>query len=283
MIHIVTDSMADFTWEEAERLGIARMPMPVLFGTEECWEGRNMTRAEFYQRMRVAEELPKTSQVSPERFRKAFNERLKEAGDSVLCITGSSKLSGCCQSAIMAREICDAPERVSVVDSRTASAAQAQLVYMALTRRAQAANAQALAEELEALKRRQRAFGQADDLKYLVMGGRLSPLVGKVGTALSIKPMLKLENGSIDKAGMVRGAAKTKGWYVEQLRKYPADTSIPLMVAGADCPEEVAQMKEYLEQSGLELPPIMTMDIGPIIGTHVGPGLIVLSWIEKQN
>lgn len=281
MIHIVTDSMADFTWEEAERLGVARMPMPVLFGTEECWEGKNITRAEFYQRMRTADELPKTSQVSPERFRKAFNERLETPGDTVLCITGSSKLSGCYQSAVMAREICHDPERVAVVDSLGASATQMQLVYMALTLREQAKDALALAEKIRELQSRQRAFGQAVDLKYLVMGGRLSPLVGRVGTALSIKPMLKIEGGKIDKAGMVRSAAKTKAWYVEQLKKYPPDLSVPLMVGGADCPEDVEILKEYLEQSDLELPPVLTMEIGPIIGTHVGPGLTLISWVEK--
>ena len=119
-------------------------------------------------------------------------------------------------------------------------------------------------------------------MKYLVMGGRLSPVVGKVGNALNIKPMLKIEGGTIDQAGLVRGAAKARAWYAEQLKKYPPDMSIPLLVAGADCPEETQRVKAYLEQTGLPLPPIETMGVGAIIGTHVGPGLIVMSWIEQK-
>lgn len=281
MIRILTDSMSDLTQEDASRLGITVLPMPVSYGEEERWEGIDLSREEFFARLRVAEELPHTSQIAPRAWQKAFDRELRDNEDELLCITGSSGLTGGYQSALLARESCAAPERMAVVDSLNATVGQALLVEMAVRHRDAGATLQELVNLVEKLKARQRVFGQADDLKYLVMGGRLSPVVGKVGNALNIKPMLKIEGGTIDQAGLVRGAAKARAWYVEQLKKYPPDRSVPLLVAGADCPTETQKVKEYLEQSGLPLPPIETMGVGTVIGTHVGPGLIVMSWIEQ--
>ena len=281
MIRILTDSMSDLTQEDASRLGITVLPMPVSYGEEERWEGVDLSRDEFFARLRVAEELPHTSQIAPRAWQKAFDRELRDNEDELLCITGSSGLTGGYQSALLARESCAAPERMAVVDSLNATVGQALLVEMAVRHRDAGATLQELVNLVEKLKARQRVFGQADDLKYLVMGGRLSPVVGKVGNALNIKPMLKIEGGTIDQAGLVRGATKARAWYVEQLKKYPPDRSVPLLVAGADCPTETQKVKEYLEQSGLPLPPIETMGVGAVIGTHVGPGLIVMSWIEQ--
>ena len=281
MIRILTDSMSDLTQEDASRLGITVLPMPVSFGEEERWEGVDLSRDEFFARLRVAEELPHTSQIAPRAWQKAFDRELRDNEDELLCITGSSGLTGGYQSALLARESCVAPDRMAVVDSLNATVGQALLVRMAVRRRDAGTTLQDLVSYVEKLKTRQRVFGQADDLKYLVMGGRLSPVVGKVGNALNIKPMLKIEGGTIDQAGLVRGAAKARAWYAEQLKKYPPDAEIPLLVAGADCPAETQKVKEYLEQAGLSLPPIETMGVGAVIGTHVGPGLIVMSWIEQ--
>ena len=281
MIRILTDSMSDLTQEDASRLGITVLPMPVSFGEEERWEGVDLSRDEFFARLRVAEELPHTSQIAPRAWQKAFDRELRDNEDELLCITGSSGLTGGYQSSLLARESCVAPERMAVVDSLNATVGQALLVRMAVRRRDAGTTLQDLVSYVEKLKTRQRVFGQADDLKYLVMGGRLSPVVGKVGNALNIKPMLKIEGGTIDQAGLVRGAAKARAWYAEQLKKYPPDAEIPLLVAGADCPAETQKVKEYLEQAGLSLPPIETMGVGAVIGTHVGPGMIVMSWIEQ--
>ena len=77
-------------------------------------------------------------------------------------------------------------------------------------------------------------IGMAADLKYLVMGGRLSPLVGKLGNRLSIKPTLKIEDGIVSKAGMVHGMAKGRAWYIEQLKECPPDPDVPVYIGGAD-------------------------------------------------
>ena len=124
-------------------------------------------------------------------------------------------------------------------------------------------------------------FGLADDLKYLVMGGRLNPLVGKVGGALNIKPTLMIKDGVIEKEGVVRGTKKGHAWYIEQLKKNPPDPSVPLYIGGADCPETVALLKSMVEEAGIDCT-IRTMDIGCLVGPHVGPGLTLMSWAKGE-
>ena len=279
MIRIVTDSMSDVSQEQARAYDIDVLPQPIRFGDEEFWDdGVSITQAEFYQRIRAATELPKTSQVPMGNFLDAFNRALENPENQVLCVTGSSHLSGCYQSACLAKESCVDPGRVTVIDSLNATCAETLLVEEAVAQRDAGRTVKEITERLEDLKSRHKIIGMADDLKYLVMGGRLSPLVGKVGTALHIKPPLKIEGGVIDKAGVVRGNAKGRAWYIEQLKLFPPDMSIPLYIGGADCPDMVALIHEQIEAAGLELPEIREVNIGCLIGTHVGPGLTLISW-----
>lgn len=210
MIRIVTESMSDFTQEEAKAADLIVMPLPIRFGMEEYWDdGVSLTQDDFYARLRVAKELPKTSQVPVEHYRKCFNRLLENPEDEVLVITGSSKLSGCYQSACIAREACHDPARVTVLDSLNATCAEYMLVDQALRyRREGVSDMPTMLAKLRDVMAHYKIIGMAADLKYLVMGGRLSPLVGKLGNRLSIKPTLKIEDGIVSKAGMVHGMAK---------------------------------------------------------------------------
>lgn len=283
MIHIVADSMSDVSQEKARAYGIDVQPQPIRFGEEEFWDdGVSITQAEFYRRVRAATELPKTSQVPMGNFMEAFNRALADPADEVICVTGSSILSGCYQSACVARENCVDPDRVTVIDSMTATCAETLMVEELVRMRDAGATMPEMVARMEDLKVRGKIVGMADDLKYLVMGGRLSPLVGKVGTALSIKPTLKIEDGVISKAGVVHGNAKGRAWYVEQLKTFPPDKDFPLYIGGADCPDMVALIRHQIEAAGLDLPEIREVSIGCLIGTHVGPGLTLLSWVKKS-
>lgn len=281
MIRIVTDSMSDITQQEAAAWGIEVVPLVVRFGQEEFLDGVDLSLADFYARLRQATELPKTSQVTPERFRDAFERNLLD-GDEVLCVTGSSRLSGTYQSAVLAREMVSAPERVYLVDSMSASLGEARLVMAALSLRQEIADGAALAERLEALKARCRLVGKAEELKYLVMGGRLNAAVGAIGTTLHIKPMLRLSEGLMHQAGLCRSQAKVHQWYVDRLRECPPDPAYPLILAGADCDAEVRLLREALDACGLALPmQVLQRQVGTVIGTYTGPGLTALGWVAQ--
>ena len=278
MIRLIVDSMSDITQEEAAALHIEVLPLTVRFGQKEFLDGVELMPDEFYTRLMNATELPKTSQLTPERFLSAFERNLLD-GDEIVCITGSSKLSGTYQSAVMARGMASAPERVHLVDSLNASLGEAQLVFQAVALRDAGAGAAEITAHLEQLKRRIRVVGMAEELKYLVMGGRLSGVAGAIGTTLSIKPMLRLEDGLIQAAGMCRSMARVQRWYLDAIRTGIPDKHYPIIIAGAHCPDLVEALHAALNESGY--PAAMMRRIGSVIGTYTGPRMTAVSWIAE--
>ena len=282
MIRIITEAMSDLTREDALRLNITLVAQPLRFGMEEYLDdGFSIKREDFFARMRVSTELPHTSMVPMAFWLDAFNKRLRNPEDEILCITGSSRLSGGHHSAEMAQEECDAPDRVTVVDTMSGSCGEMLLVEEAVRMRDKGASVAQIVARLEELKTRQLLVGLADDLKYLVMGGRLNPLIGKVGGALNIKPTLMLKDGVIEKESVVRGVKKGYAWYIEQLKKTPPDPSIPVYIGGADCADTVALLTNMVMEAGINCT-IRPMSIGCLVGTHVGPGLTLMSWVKSK-
>ena len=280
MIRMITEAMSDLTRSDAQRLGITIVAQPLRFGMEEYLDdGHSINRGEFFARMRASSELPHTSMVPMAFWLDAFNKGLRNPEDQIICITGSSRLSGGHHSAEMAREECDDPRRVTVIDSMSASCGEMLLVEAAARLRSEGATVQEIVDHVESLKSRQLLFGLADDLKYLVMGGRLNPLVGKVGGALNIKPTLMVKDGVIEKEGIVRGVKKGYAWYIEQLKKNPPVKGVPLYIGGADCPETVELLRSMVQEAGIDAE-IRPMSIGCLVGTHVGPGLTLMSWVK---
>lgn len=282
MIRIITDSMSDYIHAAHRDPGVLFAFQPVRFGMEEFTDdGVSLTQADFYARLRTARELPKTSMVPETAWKAALKQALADPVDCALIIAGSSRLSGGYQSAMNAAASMKAPDRVAVIDSLSATCGEIMLIDCAVRMRDAGATLEQTVDAIEALKGRQRLIGLADDLKYLVMGGRLNPLVGKLGSALAIKPTLKLEGGVIEKAGMVRGLKKGYAWYVEQVRLNPPDPAVPMYVGGADCPETAGMIRQMLLDAGIPLPEIRCVGVGCLIGAHVGPGLTLVCWATK--
>ena len=283
MIRIITDSMSDYIHTAHRDPGVLFAFQPVRFGMEEFTDdGVTLTQADFYARLRTATVLPKTSMVPEVAWKAALKTALADPDDCAIVIAGSSQLSGGCQSAISAAASLKQPDRIAVIDSLSASCGEIMLIDCAVRMRDAGATLQEAVAAIENLKSRQRLVGLADDLKHLVMGGRLNPIIGKVGSALAIKPTLKLEGGVIEKAGMVRGLKKGYAWYVEQVRQNPPDVSVPMYVGGADCPETAAMVRQLLLDAGVPLPEIRCVGIGCLIGAHVGPGLTLVCWATQE-
>ena len=278
MIQIISDSMSDFFQQDAQKHNVAILPLSVSFNQETFYDGITITCEEFYKKMATASQLPKTSQVAPESFYGAIKPLLAQ-GDEVLIITGSSLLSGTYQSALIAKEMFEDKANIHVFDSMTASLGESFLIYEALKMRDAGAGVVEILATLERLRGKQRLFGSVDDLKYLVMGGRLSSLGGKAGSILKIKPMLEVGGGTISLKSVVRGKKKMMEWFLNQLKKLPPDPNYPVFFAAADAQEALMELKSFLEEKGMAFPKCTVMSIGPIIGTHVGPGTVAMSWV----
>ena len=281
MLHIVTDSMSDYQHISDRDPSVVVVSQPVRFGLEEFMDnGVELPREVFFQRMRTSSELPKTSMVSRQSWLDAFPSLLAQPEDTVLCICGSSKLSGGFQAAVLAAESCHAPDRIRVVDSLSASCGEVLLIRRALERRQQGGSLEEVASAVADASCHLHVVGLADDLKYLVMGGRLSPLVGQVGSALNIKPMLRLAEGVIAKAGAVRGLKKGYAWFADQLKLHVPQPGSIVYVGGADCPDATQTVRSVIADAGV-VAQTRHADVGCVIGAHAGPGLVLVAWLSE--
>ena len=283
MLHIILDSMSDITQVQGHKWGLTVIPLAVQIENETYMDGVTIDAEEFYEKMKVSATLPKTSQVPPEAFRKAFKKALEEEGNEVLCITGSSVLSGTYQSALIAKEAQEeaARSRVFVVDSLSATIGGAILVKTALKYRDEGLDGKTICDKLNALKTRIDIAATVGDLKYLVMGGRLPAIGAKVGGLLKLKPMISVVDGAVKMVGVCRGMKKVHEWIENSMLKNGIDESYPIVLGQADAMDAAMNFKAYIEGKNMPTSNLTVMNIGAVIGSHTGPGTFGIAWVKK--
>jgi len=281
MIRIVTDSAADLTAAELSLPGIFVVPLSVTFadGTTQLDDG-TMTKDEFFVRLAEDSKLPRTSQPSPASFMQVY-EDAAAAGDEVLVITIGQKLSGTYQCAHLAAA--DVGLQVHIVDSEAASQAEALLVREAVRLRdEEGLTAEEIAAVLEQFKKRVRIVAVVDSLKHLQKGGRLPAAVAIVGGALGIKPVLALKDGEIKLVDKGRGRP---GALVAMFKQLDAlggiDPRYGYTLLYSDNKQLIAPVHHYMHQN-LQLTGGRVAQLGPTIGTHVGPGVVGVVFVAKE-
>ena len=270
MIRIVTDSAADLTAEELSVPGIFVVPLSVTFadGTTQLDDG-TMTKDEFFVRLAEDSKLPRTSQPSPASFMQVY-EDAAAAGDEVLVITIGQKLSGTYQCAHLAAA--DVGLQVHIVDSEAASQAEALLVREAVRLRdEEGLTAEEIAAVLEQFKKRVRIVAVVDSLKHLQKGGRLPAAVAIVGGALGIKP--------VDKGRGRPGALVAMFKQLDALGGIDPRYGYTLLYS--DNKQLIAPVHHYMHQN-LQLTGGRVAQLGPTIGTHVGPGVVGVVFVAKE-
>lgn len=278
---IIIDSMSDIQPHEAQAHQMDMAPLHVLFGTHSYLDGVTISREAFYKRLESGE-LPKTSQATPDSFDKLFRKALSE-GEEVLCITGSSKVSGTHQSAMIARDQQENPERVHLVDSLSGNVGEALLIYEAVRMRDEGMGINETVEALKRLIPRIRLSAQVESLKHLALGGRISGGKARVGALLQMKPLLCIIDGKVEQQGMARGHRRVYQWFVNRIMKeQPIDTAYPVFLASCNAPEAMASLKAALAEGGVNASAIREMGVGTVIGTHTGPGCLTLAWVERE-
>lgn len=277
---IITDSMSDIRPQEAKQHGLGLAPLHVIFGMYCYLDDVTISRESFYSRLEKGE-LPKTSQATPDCFDKLFSSALEEDED-VVCITGSSGVSGTFQSAMIARDLQSAPERVHVVDSLSGNVGEALLVWEAVRLRDSGMDTAAMVKTLRGLVPRIRLSAQVDSLKHLVLGGRIGSGAAKVGEFLHMKPLLSIVDGKVKQDGMARGHKKVHEWFVNRIRNVqPMDRQYPVYIASCNAPEAMERLKDALIDGEIDGADIREMGVGSVIGTHTGPGCLTAAWVEK--
>ncbi|MDD7281117.1 DegV family protein [Floccifex sp.] len=276
MIRIITDSGCDISQAKAKEKGIVVLPLTTIIDNQEYRDGIDIMSNEFYDKLVNSNVTPSTSQVSPGAFLDAF-EQYKD--DDILCITISSKLSGCFQSACLAAKEFD---NVKVIDSQLVSLASHIFIELAVSYVEQGLDIDTIVSKLEQDKLKCRAFAYFDTLEYLKRGGRISATTATAGTLLNIKPIATLQNGVLDMLGKVRGVKKAGSFVVDKIKeKGNIDTSRPVIVAYSGNDEQIALNFIEKNKETLGLDTVEIMQIGPTIGTHAGPGAVAISYFEQ--
>lgn len=282
MIRILTDSAADLTPQDAGQPGVSIVPLHVLFedGTS-VRDGVDITPDAFYEKMAASAKLPRTSQPDPESFMEVY-EDARAAGDSVLVITISSKLSGTFQCARLAAEACEFTD-VYFIDSGTGSQGEGILVREALRLREQGLDADEIAALLDHLKTRIRVLAVVDSLKHLHKGGRLPAAVALMGGALGIKPVLLVQDGEVHLADTARGRPGSYVALFKQVEKMGGvDERYGYALIYSDNKSVAAPVHRYMHEN-LHLIGGRVAQLGATIGTHVGPGCAGVVFVAKET
>lgn len=273
-VALVTDSTADIPREARERLGIAMVPLKVNFGPDAYLDNIDLEPAAFYQKLTHSSVLPTTSQPSPADYFDIF-KRLSGEGRPVISIHLSSALSGTYQSATIAKSMLEGEGDVTVIDSKSASYGYGMIVVKAAEMAARGEPADAILEEVRRMRKELRLYFVVDTLEYLQKGGRIGKAAAVVGSLLNIKPILTIDDdGGIHPVDKVRGQKRALSRIAELLEQDVGNRPVHLGIALT--PGFDAQAKEMSEllRGRLDTASYTESEIGPVVGSHAGPGTV---------
>lgn len=279
-IRIVTDSGSDILQPHSPCVTV--LPLTITFDGESFLDGVDLSHHRFYEKLIEGETLPTTSQIVPAQFGDVFRAAV-EAGETVVAITLSSKLSGTYQSACIAAG--EFPGKVFVVDSENATIGQRVLVERGVELIDQGLDAAAIVRQLEREKTDIRLVALLDTLEYLKRGGRISPSVAMVGGLLSIKPVVAVENGEVVLLGKARGSKNGNNLLLQEIGKTTGvDFGRPHCLGYTGLDDTLLQKyvadSVQLWKGHTDSLPICT--VGGAIGTHVGPGAVAVAFFQRR-
>jgi len=274
---IVLDSTADFPEGPSRFPNWRIVPLYVRFGAESHRDYVDIGPEQFYARLRTAEELPTTSQPTPADFLSAYEEL--SAFDRVLSLQLSSKISGTFESA--GRAAAESGGRVRVIDTGTASAA-ITILALAVQRRLTRGTSDEEVDELVAkFKRESGLVFTLDTLEYLARGGRIGRAAGWAGQLMNIKPILTLAEGEVLPLKRVRGNRKAIQAFANTFEAATRDEpGLRVGIAHAEAPERLAALTNLVRAVRPHAEIEVATTLGPVLGTHAGPGTVGLFWFQ---
>lgn len=282
--NLILDSCCDLPFEVIDKPGIELLRFPYIMSDGEHLDDLYQTTSahDFYQAMRDGEE-PTTAQVAVPVFQEAFGRAI-ESGVPTVYLSFTSGLSGSFDVACLVRDqlLAEHPEaELYLVDTLQASVAEGLLVYEAIQQRDKGLTARELAEWASEARFFVDAEFMVEDLESLRRGGRIPGSVAYAGSKLDVKPLLTIAtDGNLSLSGVARGRKKGIKQLVEYYQRRVAKEGPGrcVVVAHADCQKDADRLKEMLARLDESIL-FLECDIGPVIGSHVGPGMIaVVFW-----
>ena len=272
-VKIVTDSVADLTHRVINELGITIVPLNVRLGNEVYRDGIDLTAEQFYDRLTHSKILPVTSVPSPGTFAEAY-DKLAEETDEILAIIVSAKLSATYEVALQSIGLMKQKCRVEVIDSQFGAAAEGLVVITA----AKAARAGASLDEVIDVTRKaiSRVDMRAvfDTMEYLKRGGRIGRAQAFLGSILNVNPIITLKGGVVEPVGRTRSRDKAIDYLYDFAVSYSHIDGIA--IEDAACPDDAELLVERLSTK-FSKGCFYRSKTTPVIGTHTGPGLLLVA------
>jgi DegV family protein with EDD domain len=277
-VRIVTDSACDLSPEVAALHGIEVVPLTIRFGDEEFVDRRDLSPQEFWRKVAASKLLPETAAPSPGAFEAAFRRAADDGSIGVVVVSLSSKLSATIGAAQLAARAVSDVLPVEVIDSCSITMGQGTMAVEA----ARAANSGASLADVAAVVRslvpRTRVYGALDTLENLKKGGRIGGAQALIGSLLSVKPILDLSSGAVEQAGKQRTRTKS----LTHLAQIVADVKATYgnVENVAVMHGDASDVDQFLEMLSVSFPreEIVVGQIGAVIGTHGGPGVMGLTF-----
>jgi DegV family protein with EDD domain len=267
-IRIVTDSACDVPDDVLAEHHIGVVPLTIRFGDEDLIDREELSPAEFWKRCETFAGLPETAAPSAGRFEELFRRLASEGAEGIVCVCISAELSATAQSAgIAAQSVADTIP-VRVIDSRFVSLGQGLIVLAAAEAAGLGKGLDDVVAAAEDAIPRTRVFATLDTLENLRKGGRIGAAKAMIGSLLSFKPIIAVEDGVVAEAGRQRTRARSLRHLVDKVAEHGAVENVTVVHGQA------ADLEQFLDMLG-EIHPrdrITTAILGPVVGTHAGPG-----------
>ncbi|WP_058301237.1 DegV family protein [Gorillibacterium timonense] len=283
-IKIFTDSAADLPKELVQRHGIEVVPLMVIDGDKEYEDNVTLDPADMFRGMRQGTAY-KTSQISYQTLYSRLSS-YAEQGQSCLYLAFSSALSGTYQTGVMVKN--DLLEQypdfeLEVLDTKCASFGEGMVVLKTAELAAQGKGMAELVEAAAFYARHMEHIFTVDDLKYLLRGGRVSPIAAFIGGILQIKPILDVEDGKLIPIEKVRGRKKALQRMVEIIRErgVALDKQTIGISHGDDL--EAAEQVASMIREAFGTPEVLISTVGASVGAHSGPGTLAIFFLNKER
>jgi len=280
---IVTDCTSDLSLDVIHKYDLKVIPMEFRLGEQEYLHSADFKvfhEVKFYDKLRDGVEAS-TSQISPYAYEE-FLTPLLEAGNDILYIALSSGLSSTYASSVVAIQALQdkyKQQTIYTLDSLAASAGEGLMVYHACKNREAGMRIEENKTWLEEHIQNFAHWVVVDDLNHLKRGGRISATTAFVGSALSIKPIIHVnEEGKLINVGKVHGRKKSLTTIANKLKETISPKDQTIMIAHGDCYEDALFLKDKIMEMKL-VEEVIISEIGPVIGAHSGPGTVALFYM----
>ncbi len=274
-IRVVTDSASDLSAALAEEHGITIVPLSIRFGSEEFVDGTTLSTDEFWSRCAASPVLPETSAPAPGAFQQAFVDAADNGYDGVICLNLSAGVSATYQSAVTAAKAVEDCIPIRVVDSRLLTMGLGLMVLDIADLAATGADLDQLSERAQHLIAHTKVFGVVDTLEHLEKGGRIGGARALLGSLLSIKPVVTLVDGVVEEESKQRTRGRSLHYLADKAKSSVPISRIAVSNGAATDIDEFLRLLDGVQSEH----PLVVADLGPVVGTHTGPGTVGLCFV----